>query len=406
MPGTARLLRVSVLLLPLSILMLGFTKTWRALIVSDAQVAVLTIVAVLPALVTFLPQAGSWLGKRHLPAAMAVYLVGQVTLSSCLHNWGLVRFDLVQLGPLHFVEPGVLLMIPALLVAWQYGWFGALVAASATGLLHLGVGLLMRALATEVAQTTAVPLLRPDLLYVLPLAVAYLGFLLRKEHRRWYSVQAQLREYVAAAELLAIDRERRWLASHLQDTLARSLANLAEQLDAIVHVLPSAPDKAASELAAVRERVQGDVQATQQVIERLRSQPLAELGFLPALRLRIQALREQGVDVEFEARGVADELTPEQEVVLYHVADEVLTHVENHAGVSRVTLQLLCLGSHVALTIHDNGLCQCGQQAQADDGLEARLAAARLIGGQLCLDRDRQRGNTVALWLPSVPPES
>ena len=99
MPGTRLLLRISVLLPIASVFVLGLTAAWQQARIPDTQIIVLTFVALLPALIVYLPLFERWLGTVFLIVALSVYLVCQTLLSSLLHNFGLVRFDMVQLGP-------------------------------------------------------------------------------------------------------------------------------------------------------------------------------------------------------------------------------------------------------------------------------------------------------------------
>ncbi len=405
MPGTLRLLRLSVLLPIASILVLGLTAPWEALGLPDLPVAVLVILALLPALFTWLPHLQALFGERHLPVTLSVYLLSQTFLTSLLHNLGLVRFDMVQIGPLSFIEPGVLLMLPALLMAWQYGWRGALLASAATGLLHLLTGLTLHAFSSDLGYlATVTPLLRPDLLFFLPLFIAYLTELLHRQQTQQRQVQAQLREYAATAGMLAVGRERSRLANRLQDTLNRTMNALREQLENI----GSAPDAVSETLAAVQRQVDSGFEEAQQVIADLQAPRLADLGLTGALQARAESLAQRShIQVDFSAQGDLAGLTEEQELVLYHVADEALSSAESHADVQRVALNLVCFEQTVALTIHDDGLTrQC--EANDDDGcddMESSLACAQLIGGQLCMDSQAGQGNTVAFWIPCGRPD-
>lgn len=198
MPGTRLLLRVSVLLPMASIFMLGLTSHWQSADMPGGQTLTLVLLALTPALVVYPPWVERRLRELFLPVALSVYLVCQSLLSGLLHNWAMVRFDVVQLGPVSVLEPGALLLIPPLLIAWQYGWIGALLASAATGALHLGVGLALHRWPPAGGQLSPItPLLRPDLLYFLPLLVAYLGILLRRQQRREAETRTQWREYAA-----------------------------------------------------------------------------------------------------------------------------------------------------------------------------------------------------------------
>lgn len=404
MPGTIRLLRISVLLPIVSMLLLGLTRIWQAAKLPDLLILLLVAVSMLPAAVVWLPWFERRLGIAYLPSTLAVYLASQTLLTSLLQNLGLVRFDAVQLGRITVVEPGVLLMIPLLLIAWQYGWRGALLASASAGTLHLTVGVLLHWLAPGFSNLApAVPLLRPDLLYFLPLLVAYLGSLLRKQQRLQQHAQVQLREYAAAAEVLAAGRERQRLAARLQATLARSLAALSEQIDTISAALHQTPESAAEKLTIVQSQMHDNIHKTQQVIDELQARPLDDLGLVEAIRRRVDALTERhGIEARFEANGQPDGLTAEQELVLYHIADQALDHVTRHENVQHVQLNLMCMADQVALTVHDDGKASTcnGHGHSAHCELDDIVTCAQLIGGVLCVDSEGASGTTVACWLP------
>lgn len=403
MPGTVRMLRLSVLLPVLSMVVFGLTSVWREARLPTAQVAVVASIALLPLVVAWLPWLEERLGLLHLPVALAVYLLCQTLLTSLLQNLGWVRFDVVQVGKMYVVEPGVLLMLPLLLIAWQYGWRGALLASAVTGTLHLAVGMVLHWLAPNaVPLDSATPMLRPDLLYFLPLVVAYLGGLMRRqlvEHRR---SQEELRDYAARIGLLATEQERRRLAERLQHTLGRSLAALNDQFSAIAAALQGAPEQAGQIFAALQERLNDEVRKAQEVISDLQEEPMRPGHLVEALQTRTQRFAARsGVPVTFAADGTPEGLTPEQELVLYHVADQTLRHAESHAqSVGPLELRLNCTEHMVALTVHTNCRCFCRSAASSTLDLEDLEASAHLVGGHLHIEGDERCGATVAVWMP------
>ena len=247
------LLRVSVLLPIASVFMLALTHIWQEAQTPDAHIAFLVVIAITPALIVYLPGIERRLGKRFLPIVLGVYLVCQTTLTAVLQNMSMARFDLMQVGPIPVVEPGVLLMIPLLLIAWQFGWKGALLASASAGTLHMLIGLAIHGLMPGNKQLSlAAPILRPDLLYFLPLVVAYLGGLLRRQQRHEAETHLRWREYAATAEVLAIDRERKRLAGELRQTVLDSLSGLAQQLGLLSKADPE-PDALQTAQQLIRE---------------------------------------------------------------------------------------------------------------------------------------------------------
>ncbi|MDW8317148.1 MAG: hypothetical protein RMN53_04760 [Anaerolineae bacterium] len=403
MPGTVRMLRLSVLLPVLSMVVFGLTTVWREARLPTAQVAVVASVALLPLVVAWLPWLEERLGLLHLPVALAVYLLCQTLLTSLLQNLGWVRFDVIQVGKMYVVEPGVLLMLPLLLIAWQYGWRGALLASAVTGTLHLAVGMGLHRLAADaVPVDAATPMLRPDLLYFLPLVVAYLGGLMRRQLVEHHRSQEELRDYAARIGLLATQQERRRLAERLQRTLGRSLAALNDQLSAIAAALQGAPEQAGQVLAGLQERLSEEVRRAQEVINDLREEPMKPGHLVEALQARTQKFTARsGVPITFSADGSPEGLTPEQELVLYHVADQTLRHAESHAqNMGPLELRLNCTEHMVALTVHSDSGCFCPSRAHGAFDLEDLEASAHLVGGHLHIEGDERRGATVAVWMP------
>ena len=402
MPGTRLLLRISVLLPIASIFVLGLTSHWREAGMLDGHVLWLVLVALIPVAVVYLPVIEHRLREFFLPIALSVYLVCQSLLSSLLHNWSLVRFDIVQVGPLYVLEPGVLLIIPPLLIAWQYGWVGALLASAAVGTIHLLAGLALHRLLPDMAQLTPMtPILRPDMLYFLPLLVAYLGILLRRQQRSQAESQSQWREYAATAEVLAVERERQRVAQSLQSSLLRPLSTLNEQRDALVGALGALPEAAAERLRKARQQSHSAFFTADELIEDLQAAPLHDMGLVDAIRTRADMVAERhGLEIDFEAADLPKALTQQQEIVLYHVAEQALNHVAGHADVQRIHLRLAAIDHFVALTVHDDGQCQCQAHNRGHSDLEGLETCTKLIGGHFCFDTQQQGGNTLAVWLP------
>ncbi len=402
MPGTRLLLRISVLLPIASVFLLGLTSHWQDAAMADSQVLWLMLVALAPAIVVYLPWIEHRLQGAFLPVALSVYLVCQSLLASLLHNWALVRFDMVQVGPFYVLEPGVLLLIPPLLIAWQYGWIGALLASAATGTIHLAVGLILHRWMPGMAQLSSVtPMLRPDVLYFLPLLVAYLGILLRRQQRSEAEARSQWREYAATAEVLAVERERQRVAESLRDSLMRSLAALNEHIEGLPGALGALPDSAAELLRRARQQSRKALYTADEMIEDLQAAPLNDMGLLEAIRTRSEMVAERhGLEVEVQTSDLPKAMTQQQEIVLYHVADQALNHVANHAGVQHIHLRLAVVDHFVALTVHDDGQCQCHNNKNGRSDLASLETCTKLIGGHFCFDAQQEGGNTLAVWLP------
>jgi signal transduction histidine kinase len=106
-----------------------------------------------------------------------------------------------------------------------------------------------------------------------------------------------------------------------------------------------------------------------------------------------------GLEIDVQTTDLPRSMTEQQEIVLYHVADQALNHVANHAGVESIHLRLAVVDHFVALTVHDDGRCQCHNEHSQTD-LASLETCTKLIGGHFCFDKQQEGGNTLAVWLP------
>jgi len=68
--------------------------------------------------------------------------------------------------------------------------------------------------------------------------------------------------------------------------------------------------------------------------------------------------------------------------------------------VQRIHLRLAVVDHFVALTVHDDGQCQCQGRDLGHSDLASLETSTKLIGGHFCFDTQQEGGNTLAVWLP------
>ncbi len=146
----------------------------------------------------------------------------------------------------------VVLLVPVIIVAWQYGfrwvlWFCLLTAAA-----ELSLTLPLAGRGGLLALTLVVIALVRGLFF-LPVgyAVARLVDAQHRQREALASANARLARYASTLEQLAVSRERNRLAHELHDTLAHGLSSLAVQLEAMSVLWKSRPETAQAMLADV-----------------------------------------------------------------------------------------------------------------------------------------------------------
>jgi two-component system, NarL family, sensor histidine kinase UhpB len=196
----------------------------------------------------------------------------------------------------------------------------------------------------------------------------------------------------ARRALAAQERERRRIARELHDEVGQALTAVVLQLDGAR--LTSA------EVTDARETVRASLEEVRGIARRLRPEALDDLGLRSALAALTNSVsRRTGVEIERRIAPDVPPLDPEEELVIYRVAQEALTNVVRHAATTHAYLALDVQGERVELEVSDAGAGFEPGIAREGAGLLGMRERALLIGADLELRSHRERGTTVRLRL-------
>jgi signal transduction histidine kinase len=137
------------------------------------------------------------------------------------------------------------------------------------------------------------------------------------------------------------------------------------------------------------------------VIHDLRPTVLDDFGLAAAVRLQVQTLRSEGLEVGLEEALGDDRLPPDVETTLFRVAQEALTNVRKHARSSTVRVVLDRSGRAVRLMVRDEGRgCRPDEAARSNGpgervGLSGMRERLSLLGGRFELQSEPGSGTTV-----------
>jgi PAS domain S-box-containing protein len=216
-----------------------------------------------------------------------------------------------------------------------------------------------------------------------------------------------------SAQLInAQEEERKKISRELHDELGQALTAMSINLAIADTALPTGSDPLVGErLAETSELVDRTLEQIRDLSLELRPSLLDDLGLLPALRWYVNGYAERGgVDVELEAIGLDDRLTPAMETVLYRVCQEALTNVARHAQASTVLIRLEHTHDTVTAVIEDDGVgFDAGQPAAPGHprrgigllGLRERVSSQ---GGSIRVESRPESGTRLIVKIP-IPRE-
>jgi two-component system, NarL family, sensor histidine kinase UhpB len=193
----------------------------------------------------------------------------------------------------------------------------------------------------------------------------------------------------ARRALAAQEDERRRIARELHDEIGQTLTGLLLRSEALVR---AAPPELKPDLEELRDAARQGAQDARDIARRLRPEALDELGLTSALEALAQRVP---LEVELALERVT-ELDAEETLVVYRVAQEGLTNVSRHAGVTRARLTLDREDSAVVLTVRDRGT---GSVEPEGSGLRGMRERALLIGARLTITSGED-GTEVRLEVP------
>lgn len=200
------------------------------------------------------------------------------------------------------------------------------------------------------------------------------------------------------------EEERRRVATEIHDGVTQQLVSIWYRLQACGYSLRGDPDRAELELVTARGLVDDALTEARAAIYDLRPSTLDDLGLAPSLRTLALGQLEGQADVELRVDdGIS--LAPHHEMALYRIAQEAITNIRKHAQANKVRIMLRDEGTHVLLSVRDNGRgfesdAKRGPGPATSFGLTGMSERAALIGGHLTVKSAPGTGTTLELVIP------
>jgi two-component system, NarL family, sensor histidine kinase UhpB len=222
---------------------------------------------------------------------------------------------------------------------------------------------------------------------VVELTEAFNAMLARLERERRKSTSRALE---------AQEAERLRLARELHDEIGQGLTALLLGLE---NVSRDAPPGMAGAVDDARESARATLEELRRIARRLRPEALDDLGLRSALTNLCERMSAQaGVECVRHIAADLPELSPDEELAIYRVAQEALTNAVRHAEPSRIELYLGRENGSVALRVVDDGRGLSSVEEGA--GLTGMRERALMIGADLEIGAAPDGGAAVQLTLP------
>jgi signal transduction histidine kinase len=294
----------------------------------------------------------------------------------------------------------ILLLIPLVVLSWQYAMRQVLLFCALTTVLN--IALLSRTMVLE--QMIASSLL--GIIFVQTIIFFVVGYMIvklmnvqRQQRQRLREANARLAQYASTLEQLTISRERNRLARELHDVLAHTLSGVAVELEGLRAMLRLDAERANVLLNHALQAIREGLTETRRAVKELRAKPLEDLGVALAVRALAESYAGRfdfGIELSIDP-DVGDYGAEVQQCV-YRIAQEALTNIADHAQAQTAQLVLKRDRDHLRLIIRDDG---CGFDvnlgaAEYQYGLLGMRERAEMIGGCLAVTSQVGKGTQIS----------
>ena len=198
---------------------------------------------------------------------------------------------------------------------------------------------------------------------------------------------------------------RQSLVRRMHDGPASSLSNFILQAEICQRFFDVNPDRARTELNALKSVAASTFNDVKDFIFDLRPMMLDDLGAVPTLRRYVESFQEKnGISVPITVTGVERRLESHIEVTIFRGVQELLTNALFHAQASQIQVALDLAQNHVQATVEDNGSGFNVDEAIKSNNNTIGLASLRerieMLGGEINIQSKSGQGTRVQFSIP------
>lgn len=203
---------------------------------------------------------------------------------------------------------------------------------------------------------------------------------------------------------------RQSLVRRMHDGPASSLSNFILQAEICQRLFDKNPDRARTELNALKATAATTFETVKDFIFELRPMMLDDLGVVPTLRRYVETLQEKdGPQISITVTGMERRVEGHVEITVFRAVQELLNNARRHARATQVQVLLDLTQERLLAVVEDNGSGFNVDEAlnNTDSNRTIGLATIRerieMLGGELNIQSNTGHGSRAEFVLPLQP---
>jgi len=211
---------------------------------------------------------------------------------------------------------------------------------------------------------------------------------------------------------VAVMNERQMMANEVHDAVAQTLAYMKMRMPLLDDAIRAHDEGGALKYSADLRRAVGEAHASLREILTLFRTRMDPLGLVHALRRITGGFEERtGIALKFHNRVGALDLSVEQEVQVFHIAQEALANIAKHSLARQAQLVLERGPGRIEMIVEDDGSGLVAMPlvshataaaSQGHFGIEIMQERARHLGGSITVNEREGGGTRVHLLIPDA----
>ncbi len=198
---------------------------------------------------------------------------------------------------------------------------------------------------------------------------------------------------------------RQGIVRKMHDSVASSISNFILQAEICQRFFDMHPERARSELNALKNSAGTTFNNVKDFIFDLRPMMLDDLGVVPTLRRYAESFQEKnGIPVPITITGVERRLESHIEVTIFRNVQELLTNALTHAQATQIQVSLDLAPEQVTAVVEDNGSGFNADEAFNGNsrtiGLSTLRERTEMLGGNLTIQSNLGQGTRVEFTIP------
>lgn len=203
---------------------------------------------------------------------------------------------------------------------------------------------------------------------------------------------------------ITLTNERHMLANELHDSLAQTMAYMKMRLpllrDAVANRDEARSNKYVNDLGQALDSAYTELR---ELLTQFRNR-MDSRGLLPALYDIVGNFYDKtGITIDFHNQAPDINLSPDQEVQVYHIVREALNNVSKHSRANHVKLSIDIWKNRYVISVEDNGIGISGKVSTESGmhlGLNIMRERAKYLNAEISFTPGAKSGTRMTLSFP------